>query len=198
MMKRCFLFLLFVLLILTVHAQQDTVRTIPADTAKAIIVKPVIIEPVIIQPVIVAPPIGVVPKPPQPENPVTPSTCDLKILVRGIKSYRGSLFIGLYNKASGFGTDKAFMGASYEIKGIEMSVVFDSLPKGSYAVAIIHDENNNRKLDQGEMGIPVEGYGFSNDARGIFGPPDYRLAMFYINGVNDKTIIINLLYPKKK
>lgn len=194
MVKHCCLFLLFLFSLLTARAQQDSAATIPADTTQAIIVKPVIVEPIIIQPVIVAPPIGVVPRPPES----TPATCKLKILVRGIKSYRGSLFIGLYNRAAGFGTDKAFRGVSHEIKGVEMSVSFDSIPRGSYAVAIIHDENNNKKLDQGEMGIPIEGYGFSNDARGIFGPPDYRLAMFFVSGTTDKNIIINLLYPKKK
>ncbi len=121
----------------------------------------------------------------------------LKIWIKGFHSLKGSVFVGLYNRPQGFATENSYRSFSYEITGAEMWVAFDSLPKGSYAAAIIHDENNNRKLDQGEMGIPIEGYGFSNDARGMFGPPDFRLAMFYFNGTSNKTIIINLLYPKK-
>lgn len=186
MLKKIIIFSLFLAGSIALRAQTDTVK-IPI----------IIVEPVIVQPVIIAP--GMDTPVPADTAKVVPAVavCKLKIWVKGIRSLKGSLFIGLYNKPSGFGTDKAYRGVSYEISGTEMWVTFDSIPKGSFAVAIIHDENNNRKLDAGEMGIPVEGYGFSNDARGLFGPPDYRLAMFYVNGLNDKTIIINMLYPKK-
>jgi uncharacterized protein (DUF2141 family) len=122
---------------------------------------------------------------------------NLKIWIKGFRNTKGTVFAGLYNKPQGFATETAYRGVSYEITGTEMWVTFDSIPKGSYAVAIIHDENSNKKLDQGEIGIPVEGYGFSNDARGLFGPPDFRLAMFYFSASADKTIVVNLLYPKK-
>jgi uncharacterized protein (DUF2141 family) len=137
-------------------------------------------------------------KPHNPEHPPIPTPqAALKVWIKAFRSLKGSVFVGLYNKPQGFASQNAFRAFSYEISGTEMWVTFDSLAKGSYAAAIIHDENNNQKLDQGEMGIPVEGYGFSNDARGLFGPPDFRLAMFYFSGTADKTIVINLLYPKK-
>lgn len=187
MSKTLKIFLLLILCSVAGFAQVDTIKVGPI-----IIQEPVIVPPVIVVPVQDTQPTVITPK-------VTPAApvCNLKIWIKGIRSLKGSLFIGLYNKPAGFGSDNAYRGVSYEISGTEMWVTFDSIHKGSFAVAIIHDENNNRKLDQGEMGIPTEGYGFSNDARGLFGPPDYRLAMFYVNGVNDKTIIINLLYPKK-
>ncbi len=129
--------------------------------------------------------------------PLQAQTASLKIWVKGFKNVKGSVFVGLYNKPQGFASENAFRNFSYEISGPEICVTFDTLSKGNYAVAVIHDENNNHKLDQGEMGIPTEGYGFSNDARGLFGPPDFRLAMFYFAATADKSIIINLLYPKK-
>lgn len=136
-----------------------------------------------------------------PINPATVAIAvmeaTLKIWIKGFHSLKGSVFVGLYNRPQGFATENAFKNFSYDITGAEMWVAFDSLAKGNYAIAIIHDENNNHKLDQGEMGIPVEGYGFSNDARGLFGPPDFRLAMFYFAGTTTKTVVINLLYPKK-
>lgn len=52
---------------------------------------------------------------------------------------------------------------------------FDGLPSGSYAVALFHDENGNGKLDK-RFGIPLEGFGFSNNPRILFGPPSFATA----------------------
>jgi uncharacterized protein (DUF2141 family) len=41
---------------------------------------------------------------------------------------------------------------------------------------VIHDENDNGKLDSGTFGIPREGFGFGNDAMGTFGPPSFKKA----------------------
>lgn len=54
----------------------------------------------------------------------------------------------------------------------DMQTVKLYLPQGSYAIACFHDENDNDKLDRAFSGFPTEAYGFSNDARGVFGPPD--------------------------
>ena len=50
------------------------------------------------------------------------------------------------------------------------------LPAGPYAVAAFHDLNGNGKLDRTALGPPAEPYGFSNDARGNFGPPGFDSA----------------------
>ena len=57
------------------------------------------------------------------------------------------------------------------------SVKFDALPVGDYAVAVIHDENANKKLDT-LMGIPREGFGFSRNPAIGFGPPKFTAARF--------------------
>lgn len=56
-------------------------------------------------------------------------------------------------------------------------VRFDALPVGGYAVAVIHDENGNAKLDT-FAGIPREGFGFSNNPAIRFGPPRFAAARF--------------------
>ncbi len=58
---------------------------------------------------------------------------------------------------------------------------FEGLPQGGYAVAVIHDENGNNKLDT-LAGIPREGYGFSNDAPVRFAPPRFAAARFDLAG----------------
>ena len=53
------------------------------------------------------------------------------------------------------------------------TVVFKDLPAGEYAFAVVHDANNNGKMDRKLFGIPAEPYAFSNDASGNMGPPSY-------------------------
>ncbi len=56
---------------------------------------------------------------------------------------------------------------------------FDNLPSGAYALALIHDENGNGKLDT-MMGIPKEGFGFSKNPAIRFGPPSFKSAQVVI------------------
>lgn len=60
---------------------------------------------------------------------------------------------------------------------------FDALPVGRYALSVIHDENGNGKLDT-RLGVPREGFGFSNNAKALFGPPSFRSASFAVQGSN--------------
>ncbi|MBM3929639.1 MAG: DUF2141 domain-containing protein, partial [Sphingomonadales bacterium] len=60
------------------------------------------------------------------------------------------------------------------------AVRFDALPVGSYAVAVIHDENANARLDT-MMGIPREGFGFSRNPVIRFGPPKFGAARFSLD-----------------
>ena len=59
----------------------------------------------------------------------------------------------------------------------QTSIRFPGLPRGDYAVAVIHDENGNAKLDT-FAGIPKEGFGFSNNPAIRFGPPRFKAARF--------------------
>ena len=57
--------------------------------------------------------------------------------------------------------------ARARIKAVNGELVyrFEDLPPGTYAVQVMHDENDNGKLDSNFLGIPSEGYGFSNNPR---------------------------------
>jgi uncharacterized protein (DUF2141 family) len=59
---------------------------------------------------------------------------------------------------------------------------FEEVPPGTYAMAVVHDENMNGKLDTGLLGIPTEGYGFSNDAKALFSAPSFADASFRYDG----------------
>jgi uncharacterized protein (DUF2141 family) len=80
-----------------------------------------------------------------------------------------------------------------EAKSLTAQVVFDKLPQGEYAVSLIHDENMNGKLDYNFFGMPVEGYGFSNNPPKGFGPPKYELTTFSLKEL-EHLVEIKVIY----
>ncbi len=71
---------------------------------------------------------------------------------------------------------------------------FDGLPLGHYAIAVIHDENGNAKLDT-IAGIPREGYGFSRNAPVRFGPPHFAAARFAVaSDANEQQIRMRYIF----
>jgi len=69
--------------------------------------------------------------------------------------------------------------------------VVSELPPGHYAVAVFQDENGNGRLDTNRLGVPIEPVGFSNDAAGLFGPPDFAAASFTLE-TSDLALAIHL------
>ena len=59
---------------------------------------------------------------------------------------------------------------------------FGPVPQGRYAIALLHDENGNGKADRAVSMIPLEGYGFSRDAKVRMGPPRFEEAAFMVGG----------------
>ena len=104
-------------------------------------------------------------------------THSLSVTIHNIRSAEGTVEIALYNDADAFPSkDKAFRGVVVYAKEGALVYTFKDVPAGTYAVAVIHDENRNKKLDTNFMGIPTEGFGFSNDAMGTFGAPGFEAA----------------------
>jgi uncharacterized protein (DUF2141 family) len=60
--------------------------------------------------------------------------------------------------------------------------VFHDIPAGTYGLSAFHDQNENGKLDTNFLGMPVEDYCASNEARGVFGPPSFDDAKFRFRG----------------
>lgn len=99
----------------------------------------------------------------------------LEVTVKNIKGTKGTIRIGLFDKEDEF-LKNAIKGKVVNANGSEVKVIFDDLPSGDYAVSVIHDENGNEKLDSNGIGIPKEGFAFSNNAMGAFGPPSFEKA----------------------
>jgi len=69
-----------------------------------------------------------------------------------------------------------------KIHGGRALCVFRGISPGTYGLSAFHDENNNGKLDTNFLGMPVEDYCASNNARGTFGPPSFGDAKFQYGG----------------
>ncbi len=66
----------------------------------------------------------------------------------------------------------------------KVTVRFTGIEPGDYALALLHDENDNGKADRALGMMPKEGFGFSRDAKVRLGPPKFKDAVFNHNGVN--------------
>jgi len=102
---------------------------------------------------------------------------DLSIAVAGARSDDGSVKLALFDRADRF-LKRPLHSASAPVREGGASFELKDLAAGDYAVAVYHDANDNGKLDQNMMGIPVEAAGFSNDALGNMGPPAFEAARF--------------------
>ena len=71
-------------------------------------------------------------------------------------------------------------------------ISFKELKPGKYAVRYYHDENQNKKLDSNLVGKPMEGYGFSNNVTGKFGPPAFEKWLFEL--YEHKKLLLTITY----
>ncbi|HNW83703.1 MAG TPA: DUF2141 domain-containing protein, partial [bacterium] len=118
----------------------------------------------------------------------------LTVELKNVK-IEGTLYLTLYNKDDGYPTDstKAFAKNMKKVTAVTEKVVFKDIPFGTYAVSVWHDQNDNQKMEKSLIGIPKEGMGVSNDAKGKMGPPKFKDAKFVID--KEKTeISITLRY----
>jgi len=97
------------------------------------------------------------------------------VTICGAEPNKGQILIAVYTD------EKSFPVEGKELKGYIEKVnnkgcvvkTLSNLPNGTYAFAAVYDANSNNQMDKNMMGFPKEAYGFSNDARGTFGPPNF-------------------------
>ncbi len=106
-----------------------------------------------------------------------PQTGSLCIRVTGVEPQDGAVLFSLYDRAEDFpDEDRAIYreGRVYPVRGSEVLYCFDRLPYGTYAVAVMHDEDGDGEMDYNWIGYPVEQYGFSNNPAIRFSAPSFR------------------------
>ncbi len=120
--------------------------------------------------------------------------CALTIHVDGFRNQKGDLGVTLFTSPDGWpeNNDKAYFHHGYPITATAVSVTLQ-IPAGRYSIAVLHDENQNKKLDRNFLGIPKEGFGFANNLRVFLTPPHFDLAAVQVHCPSTETTI-HLIY----
>jgi len=128
-------------------------------------------------------------------NHIPLATGRLTVVITGFHNDAGEACVSLFNQANAFPkqSEKAIAIVYSKINNKKSEAVFENLAPGEYAVSVFHDENNNKKMDSNFFGMPREGVGASNNAKGHFGPPKYQDAKILFSG-SDLTISISITY----
>jgi len=116
-------------------------------------------------------------------------TVNLTIEVAVTKYNKGSIMMALYN-SSGTYMKKTYKASKQKVTDSKAIITFENIEKGTYAFSMFHDVNDNKKMDKNFMGIPKEPYGFSNNKKGKFGPPDFEKVQFDVHG--DVTLQVSI------
>lgn len=104
----------------------------------------------------------------------------LELNIHQLKKPQGTLHVALYNNEANYAAGEQPLAVhKVPVSSNKVQLQFDGLAAGTYAIKIMHDENNNGELDKNVFGIPTEGYGFSNNG-GQFGPASFSEAAFTI------------------
>jgi uncharacterized protein (DUF2141 family) len=111
----------------------------------------------------------------------------IHVIIPNIKNSIGNIACGIFESPEGFPRNFLVSAKAVIIMKIQKTQAqcnFTDIPPGTYAIAVIHDENMNGKLDTNWMGLPKEGYGFSNTNISEFGAPAFSAASFRYDGQN--------------
>ena len=130
-----------------------------------------------------------------PPFPPDNAGCTLIIHVTGFRNPKGDAGGTLFSSPKGWPEDttKAYQHGPFPITGDHATLTFEHVAPGRYAVAVIHDENMNHKLDRNFLGIPKEGFGFANNPHVTLSAPSWDAAAINV-GCPTTTTDVKLIY----
>lgn len=121
-------------------------------------------------------------------SPVAARAGTIRVEVDGLRSGDGLLRAAVCSRDEFLSSDCSFAGAGPADGG---TVTITDVPPGTWAVQVFHDEDGDGDLDRRGL-RPLEGLGFSRDARMRLGPPRFRDAAFGLDG--DAVVRLRLRY----
>lgn len=114
--------------------------------------------------------------------------------IEGLRSSRGEVRGALFRSRDGWTEEgRQIATCTASIDGRRAACVLDDVAPGEYAFAFLHDEDDDGQLDRDWIGIPQEGFGFSNDAAPVLGPPSFDSARF-VHGPGETTLVVHARY----
>ncbi len=119
----------------------------------------------------------------------SPTPPSVEVSVTGLRNTKGQLLVCLTTNS------KAFPDCSQDEGAVRMAVkasaaasfVVQAPARGTYAIALVHDENANNRLDKA-LFLPKEGFGFSRNPAITVGPPSFKAASFTVDGETRQAI----------
>ena len=133
-----------------------------------------------------------------PNAPAQPTTRleSVRVQINGIRNTNGDIACAIFNAAEGYPEEstKAYKFIRMASPGNSAICQFNDIPPGTYAIAVLHDENANGKLDKNFLGIPREGYGASNNVRPKMSAPAFKDAAFSVKAGGTTTLNIDMGY----
>jgi uncharacterized protein (DUF2141 family) len=116
-------------------------------------------------------------------------TGNLEIKLNSLKNTKGRVCLTVFSGPKGFpaGGKGSSLKSSRCIAASGTTVTFTNLPLGNYAIAAIHDSNSDGKLNTNPLGVPSEGFGFSNNPPLRFGPASFADSQVFVSGT--KTVV---------
>ena len=115
----------------------------------------------------------------------SPTLGDITVVITNLRSTDGDVLISLYDKAEGFPKDRDAIVRAAAVPpddSGQVTTVFEDLPHGDYAIAVLHDEDGSRGMTFGRFHLPKEGYCFSNNVKVRFKPPKFKKTKFTHDG----------------
>lgn len=112
------------------------------------------------------------------------------------RSTKGIVRCALFSNATGFPGKSPLEGRNVVAATVsgKTTCEFENVPAGSWAISILHDENQNWVLDTGLFGIPTEGYGASNNVLPALSPPTFDDSRFTLKEGEQRALSIRLKY----
>lgn len=113
--------------------------------------------------------------------------------VASLRSDRGSVRVALYPEGAWIEQGRELATCHTDVHYGHATCVLTDVRPGTYALAVLHDEDDDGGLDRDFLGLPQEGFGFSNDAAPGFGPPSFRDASFRFDG-GERDLVVHARY----
>ncbi len=110
----------------------------------------------------------------------------LTVEIDGLRNKIGQVCASIFASSQGFpnNRDRVLQKQCIKINDTSLKVTFDNLKAGNYAVAVMHDQNNDLNLNRNNLGMPIEGFGFSRNPEVRTSAPKFGDAVILVAGPN--------------
>jgi uncharacterized protein (DUF2141 family) len=118
----------------------------------------------------------------------------IRVDVSEFRNTQGTLNCRLFTQPADFPDGEGVANVRATIAGRQARCVFSNLAPGTYAVAVVHDENGNGRLDKNLLGVPSEGYGVSHNRTYALSSPKWEESRFSVTSAEPVVMRVNLRY----